>query len=338
MDNFGNRGVRVPNASPGTPLSRAAQEKRPIGIGLPNAPCRVWRPRLAVPGSPVPCLRLCVGMSGAGRQACLRGPSLAPASQRVLVTVSFVWVVEQYDLDWNPPDRVRYLQKPGSRTFRRRTLDEKEYAKIIRTTGHWIANGLVRQRTLFASACQTRVGPFPRGPREEAVQGAGMVGPFHAQGAAASDASVRLAVGANNHSPVRSPVPGTRRDRAPAEEAGIKKAKPWNRTVEKWNPEYWNNRIWERHPPMGHPSSRGWAHEGTPNASSRLGTQPPPENVASARAVLGDAGPAAGTCVASTPLNRPCAPVRGCGVDVGGNHRSVRSGVWSQPLMCNLMP
>ena len=53
-----------------------------------------------------------------------------------------------------------------------------------------------------------------------------MVGPFLAPGAAASDASVRLAVGANNHSPVRSHVPGTPRDRAPAEEAGIQKAKP----------------------------------------------------------------------------------------------------------------
>ena len=63
-------------------------------------------------------------------------------------------------------------------------------------------------------------------PREEAVQGAGMGGPFPAPGAAESDASVRLAVGANNHSPVRSHGPGTRRDRAPAEEAGSEKAKP----------------------------------------------------------------------------------------------------------------
>ncbi len=35
-------------------------------------------------------------------------------------------------------------------------------------------------------------GATPRGPREEAVQGAGMWGPFHAQGAAESNASVRL--------------------------------------------------------------------------------------------------------------------------------------------------
>jgi hypothetical protein len=45
-----------------------------------------------------------------------------------------------------------------------------------------------------------------------------MLGLFQAQGAAESDASVRLGV--------RSHVPGTRRDRAPAEEAGSKKAKP----------------------------------------------------------------------------------------------------------------
>jgi hypothetical protein len=43
-----------------------------------------------------------------------------------------------------------------------------------------------------------------------------MVGPFRAQGVAESDASVRLRV--------RSHVPGTRRDRAQAEEAGNKKA------------------------------------------------------------------------------------------------------------------
>ncbi len=43
-----------------------------------------------------------------------------------------------------------------------------------------------------------------------------MVGRFQAQGAADSDASVRLRV--------RSHVPGTRRDRAQAEEAGKKKA------------------------------------------------------------------------------------------------------------------
>ncbi len=45
-----------------------------------------------------------------------------------------------------------------------------------------------------------------------------MVGPFHAPGAAESDASVRLCV--------RSHVPGTKRDRAQAEEVAIKKAKP----------------------------------------------------------------------------------------------------------------
>jgi hypothetical protein len=45
-----------------------------------------------------------------------------------------------------------------------------------------------------------------------------MLGLVPAEGAAESDASVRLGV--------RSHVPGTRRDRAQAEEAGIKKAKP----------------------------------------------------------------------------------------------------------------
>ncbi len=52
--------------------------------------------------------------------------------------------------------------------------------------------------------------------------------------------------------------------------------------------------------------------------------EPPPENVASACDVARsaaarrgwDAGPAAGTCAASTPLNRPCGYVRGRGVAV----------------------
>lgn len=55
-------------------------------------------------------------------------------------------------------------------------------------------------------------------PSPEAVQGAGMVGPFQAQGAAESDASVRLRG--------RSHVPGTRSDRTQVDEAGVKKAKP----------------------------------------------------------------------------------------------------------------
>jgi hypothetical protein len=53
-----------------------------------------------------------------------------------------------------------------------------------------------------------------------------MWGRFHAPGAAESDASARLAAGANDHSPVRSHVPGTRRDRAQAEAERIWKAKP----------------------------------------------------------------------------------------------------------------
>ncbi len=52
-----------------------------------------------------------------------------------------------------------------------------------------------------------------------------MLGLFLAQGAAESDASVHLRV--------RSHVPGTRRDRAQAEDAGIKKAKPEMRLLSK---------------------------------------------------------------------------------------------------------
>ena len=75
---------------------------------------------------------------------------------------------------------------------------------------------------------------------------------------------------------------------------------------------------------------RGSAHEGTPNAIYRVGgglppgetepvgtrTQPPPENVAGAHAVVGMAGSPAGPWIASTPLNRPCGYVPGCGVEV----------------------
>jgi hypothetical protein len=98
------------------------------------------------------------------------------------------------------------------------------------------------------------MGPLPRGPREEAVQGAGMVALFHAQRAAESDASVRLRV--------RSHVPGIRRDRAQAEDAGCKKAKPQIETPSV------GIRLWAVF-------QRGPAHE------------PPPENVASGRDVVG---------------------------------------------------
>ncbi len=90
--------------------------------------------------------------------------------------------------------------------------------------------------------------------REEAVQGARMLGPFRAQGAAESDASVCLCV--------RSHVPGTRRDRARADGAGIKKAKPQIETPSV------GIRLWAVF-------QRGSAHE------------PPPENVASGRDVVG---------------------------------------------------
>jgi hypothetical protein len=58
--------------------------------------------------------------------------------------------------------------------------------------------------------------------QEEAVQGAGMLGPSPAQRAAESHASVRLGV--------RSHVPGRQRARAQADEAGIRKAKPLIKT------------------------------------------------------------------------------------------------------------
>ncbi len=83
---------------------------------------------------------------------------------------------------------------------------------------------VVIPNAFFGSSGSSVLGPWrqydrtDKRKREEAVQGAGMWGPFHAPGAAESDASVRLEV--------RSHVPGTRRDRAPAEEAGSKKAKP----------------------------------------------------------------------------------------------------------------
>jgi hypothetical protein len=69
-----------------------------------------------------------------------------------------------------------------------------------------------------------------------------MVGLFHAQGTAESDAAdaarvrsrsgvwlaagMAIHLGVSDRPSVRSHVPGTRRDRAQAEEAGIRKAKP----------------------------------------------------------------------------------------------------------------
>ncbi len=98
-------------------------------------------------------------------------------------------------------------------------------------------------------------GAMPHAKREEAVQGAGMLGPFQAQGAAESDASDAMRVrprsgvwlaagmalhfGASDCPSVRSHVPGMRRDRAQADEAGIRKAKPLNRD------------SFRRNPPMG---------------------------------------------------------------------------------------
>jgi hypothetical protein len=88
-----------------------------------------------------------------------------------------------------------------------------------------------------------------------------MVGPFHPQGAAESDASVRLRV--------RSHVPGTRRDRAQADEAGIRKAEPRIGLLPQSLPPRRRG-----NPPMGR-LQKGSAHE------------PPPENVGSGRDIVG---------------------------------------------------
>jgi hypothetical protein len=86
------------------------------------------------------------------------------------------------------------------------------------------AGPIVRNKANSGSSGSSVLGPQQqqdrtgKNKREEAVQGAGMAGPFHAPGAAESDAAVRLGV--------RSHVPGIRRDRAPAEAAGSRKAKP----------------------------------------------------------------------------------------------------------------
>jgi hypothetical protein len=94
-----------------------------------------------------------------------------------------------------------------------------------------------------------------------------MVGLFHAQGAAESDTSAHLGV--------RSHVPGTRRDRAQAEEAGTRKAKPQIETPSVGKGPQ------TRHIAFGNPIrvwavfQRGSAHE------------PPPENDASGRDVIG---------------------------------------------------
>jgi hypothetical protein len=104
-----------------------------------------------------------------------------------------------------------------------------------------------------------------------------------------SDASVRLRV--------RSHVPGTRRDRAPADEAGNKKAKLGIKLVPKesaYGPSSKGVRLMNR-------LRRTSAGNATLPA-------PRPEGPLCGRAARRgwDAGPAPGTCVASTPLNRLC--------------------------------
>jgi hypothetical protein len=55
--------------------------------------------------------------------------------------------------------------------------------------GEWAA---ARAFLTMDPICPQGEGPLPKGRRGEAVQSAGMVGPYQAQGAAESDASVRL--------------------------------------------------------------------------------------------------------------------------------------------------
>ena len=124
-----------------------------------------------------------------------------------------------------------------------------------------------------------------------------MWGRFHAQGAAESDASVRLGV--------RSHVPGTRRDRARADGAGIKKAKPPIETpsaepapARRGNPpmgrkgktgivESWNGGIM-RESGCPIPNIPVFQHSIIPSFFPRGSAhEPPPENVASARDVVG---------------------------------------------------
>jgi hypothetical protein len=105
-----------------------------------------------------------------------------------------------------------------------------------------------------------------------------MVGPFHAPGAAEPHASVCLGV--------RSHVPGTRRDRAPADEAGIRKAKPPIET-----------------PSVGIRSwavfQRGSAHEPSPLAREWHGERLRRSQVVEILGVLRVRG------LSFTPLNRP---------------------------------
>ncbi len=107
-----------------------------------------------------------------------------------------------------------------------------------------------------------------------------MVGRFQAQGAAESDASVCLRV--------RSHVPGTGRDRAQADEAGIGKAKAQIETPSVgMGPQ-------TRYIAFGKGSHRRNRAGGDPNPIRRWAVfqrgsahEPPPENLGSERDVVG---------------------------------------------------
>jgi len=141
-----------------------------------------------------------------------------------------------------------------------------------------------------------------------------MGGPFQAQGAAESDASaairassrsgVCLAAGTDLHDAgsdrlrVRSHVPGTRRDRAQAEEAGIKKAKPQIETPSV-----------EPAPAPAGESAYGPSAKGV-RPMNRL------RRTSAVAATLLGSWTRAKVGVAPTPLNRPCAGVRGVNREV----------------------
>ncbi len=106
------------------------------------------------------------------------------------------------------PHAARNLACKGFKTLGLRTWQAQRFAK----------NDVRLEITALSGAHAPSVVKYRRRRREEAVQGAGILGPFHAQGAAESDASVRLGV--------RSHVPGRTGDWAQGEEAGIGNAKP----------------------------------------------------------------------------------------------------------------
>jgi hypothetical protein len=122
-----------------------------------------------------------------------------------------------------------------------------------------------------------------------------MWGPFHAQGTAESDASVRLRV--------RSHVPGIERDRAQAEEAGIRKAKPPIET------------------PSVEPAPAPAGESADGPSSQRVRPMNRLRRTSKVKATSLGSRTDGEYVRTSTPLNRPCAYVRGRDIEVSGRHR-----------------